>query len=92
MSLDFAALDWTDWTLPPSVPTDTISFLMVLCCLQRHISSVGLQRYLFVFSVDVNFLGADGLADVVDVVLPAVIEDVFILFPESDKAKTKTKC
>lgn len=40
--------------------------------------------YLFVFSIDINSLGADGLADVVDVIFSAVIEDVLILFPESE--------
>lgn len=84
--------------LPRSVSTDTFvlnhfsSLLSVLCCLRRHISGVGLQPYLFVFSVDVNFLGADGLADVVDVVLSAVIEDVLIFFPENGGVKKKRKC
>lgn len=41
--------------------------------------------YLFVFSIDVHCLGADGLADVVDVVFSAVVKDVFILFPKSDR-------
>lgn len=35
-------------------------------------------------SIDIHFLGADGLADVVDVIFSAVIKDVLILFPESD--------
>lgn len=46
--------------------------------------------YLFIFSIDVHFLGADGLGDVVDVIFSAVIKDVFILFPESD-AETETE-
>lgn len=54
-------------------------------------TGVGLHWYLLVSSVDVNFLGADGLTDVVDVVLSAVIEDVLILFPESGRAKKKKK-
>lgn len=57
----------------------------------RHISGLGLHWYLFVFSIDVNFLGADGLADTVDVILPAVIEDVLILFPESGGAEKKER-
>lgn len=63
----------------------------VLCGLTRHISGLGLHWYLFVFSIDVNFLGADGLADAVDAILPAVIEDVLILFPESGGAEKKER-
>lgn len=40
--------------------------------------------YLFIFSIDIHCLGADGLADVVDVVFSAVVKDVLVLFPESD--------
>lgn len=40
--------------------------------------------YLFIFNIDVHFLGDDGLADVVDVIFSAVVKDVFILFPERD--------
>lgn len=47
--------------------------------------------YLFVFSIDVHFLGADGLADVVDVIFSAVVKDVLILFPESDAKIEKKK-
>lgn len=46
--------------------------------------------YLFIFSIDIHFLGADGLGDVVDVIFSAVIEDVLILFPESD-TETETE-
>ena len=45
--------------------------------------------YLFIFSIDVHFLGADGLADVVDVIFSAVVKDVLILFPESNSEKKK---
>lgn len=38
-------------------------------------------RYLFIFSIDVHFLGADGFADVLDVIFSAVIKYVFVLFP-----------
>lgn len=63
----------------------------VLCGLTQHISGLRLHWYLFVFSIDVNFLGADGLADAVDVILPAVIEDVLILFPESGGAEKRER-
>lgn len=46
--------------------------------------------YLFIFSIDIHFLGADGLGDVVDVIFSAVIKDVLILFPESD-TETETE-
>lgn len=95
-NVSFIFLHSTD-TLPSCVSIDTFlvhhfsSLLSVLLCLRRHISGVGLHWYLFVFSIDVNFLRADGLADVVDVVLSAVIEDVLILFPESGGEKKRTK-
>lgn len=56
--------------------SNTINSLFPITTL--HIS------YLFIFSIDVHFLGADGLADVLDVIFSAVIKDVLILFPESD--------
>lgn len=82
--------------LPPSVSLTPLWWIIsllrsVLCSLTRHVSGLGLHWYLFVFSVDVDFLGADGLADAVDVILSAVIEDVLILFPESGGAEGKEK-
>lgn len=47
------------------------------------------RKYLFIFNIDVHFLGADGLADVVDVIFSAVIKYVFILFPESHRTDRK---
>lgn len=41
-----------------------------------------LKANLFVPCVHVHFLGADGLADVFDVVLSTVVENIFVLFPE----------
>lgn len=43
-----------------------------------------LVLYLFVFSIDIQFLGADGLPDVFYVIFSAVIKDVLIFFPESN--------
>lgn len=40
--------------------------------------------YLFIFSVDVHLLGADGVVDVVNVIFSTVVEDVFVLLPEGD--------
>lgn len=45
--------------------------------------------YLFIFSIDIHCLGADGLADVVDVIFSAVVKDVLVLFPESDTKQKK---
>lgn len=47
--------------------------------------------YLFIFNIDVHFLGADGLADVVDVIFSAVIKYVFVLFPESERNRLSVK-
>lgn len=46
-------------------------------------------KYLFIFNIDVHFLEADGLADVVDVIFSAVIKYVFILFPERHRNRQK---
>lgn len=48
-------------------------------------------KYLFVFNIDVHFLGADGLADVVDVIFSAVIKYVFILFPDSHRNRREKR-
>ena len=45
------------------------------------------RGYLFVLGVDVHLLRADGGADVFNVVLSAVVEDVLILFPGGDQEK-----
>ena len=47
------------------------------------------RGYLLVLCVDVHLLRADGRADVFHVVLPAVVEDVLILFPGGGQRKTK---
>lgn len=41
--------------------------------------------YLFIFSIDIRFLGTDGLADVVDIIFSAVIKDVLVFLPGSDR-------
>lgn len=42
-----------------------------------------LELYLFVFGIDIQFLRADGIPDVLDVIFSAVIKDVLVLFPEN---------
>lgn len=57
-----------------------------VCCL-----GAVLCAYLFIFSIDIHFLGADGLVDVVDVVFSAVVKDVLIFFPEGDTETQREK-
>lgn len=42
-----------------------------------------LCRYLFIPYIDVHILGGDGVGDVFDVIVSAVVKDVLILFPEN---------
>lgn len=42
-----------------------------------------LCRYLFIPYIDVHVLGGDGVGDVFDVIVSAVVKDVLILFPEN---------
>lgn len=41
-----------------------------------------LCRYLVIPYIDVHVLAGDGVGDVFDVIVSAVVKDVFILFPE----------
>lgn len=50
------------------------------------------RQYLFVLCVHIHFFGADCFADVFDVVLSAVVEYVFVLFPVVQQTKEKTSC
>lgn len=50
-----------------------------------------MMMYLFVFSIGIQFLGADGLPDVVYVIFSAVIKDVLIFFPESNTGRRTDK-
>ncbi len=39
------------------------------------------KAYLFIPCIHVHFLGADGLADMLDVVLSAIVKNIFVFFP-----------
>lgn len=47
--------------------------------------------YLLIFSIDIHFLGADGIVDVVNVVFSAVVKDVLVLLPESHRRRNSSR-
>lgn len=46
-----------------------------------------LAPYLFIFCIDIHFLGADGLPDIFNVIFSTVVKDVLIFFPEKQNRR-----